>query len=138
MKICLKTYAKRERPEHVVVRIHDRLPGFVHSPCELTCDFHVEGHRDYYRMLLEVQGTLKLACQRCLDDFQCHYHHHSELAVCRSDDMAEKIMASYECIVSETDEVDLIEIITDELHLYCPEKHSDPQACDIIINPTSG
>ena len=138
MEICLKTYAKRERSEHVVIRIEDRLPVFVHSPGELTCDFHVEGQRNYYLILLEVQGTLELTCQRCLGDFQHSYHNKSEIAVCRSDDVAEQLMASYDCMVSEADDVDLVEIITDELHLYCPEKHSDTMMCDVLIIPSAG
>lgn len=138
MKICLRTHAKQDRRAPVRVSIHDRLPVFVKSPCELACDFQVEAHRDYYLLTLDVQGMLELTCQRCLGDFQYDYHNQSKLAVCRSEEVAEKLMASYECIVSEEGEVDLVEIITDELHLYCPEKHSELMACDVLIHQYAG
>jgi len=133
MNICLKTHAKQVKSEHIVMHINDRLPVFIHSPCELACEFKVEAHRNYYLLVLNVKGELNLTCQRCMEDFQYAYHNQSQLAVCVSDEVAETLMSSYECILSDENEVNLVDIITDELHLYCPERHEDLTMCHALI-----
>lgn len=130
MKICLKTYAKQERHKQIPVHLSDRLPVYVQSPCELQCDLQVEAHKNYYLLMMKVQGTLLLTCQRCLGDFSYHYENETKLIVCPSDAIAEQYMDLFECIVSSDGEVDLIDILTDDLYLFCPEKHEDPCACD--------
>lgn len=72
---------------------------------------------------------LILTCQRCLGEFSYHYSNLTEVAVCDSDETAEKMMNQYDCLVS-TNQVDLQEIVTDELHLYAPEFHFDLNECD--------
>lgn len=133
MKICLKKYAKQERNGKVTLNLSDRLPMFISPPCELTCEFQVESQRSYYIIKLNVHGVLSLICQRCLNDFKYEYHNQSNMAVCQTEEDAERLMNSYECIVSLSSEVDLVDIITDELHLFCPEKHEDIVDCGELI-----
>ncbi|MDP3561490.1 MAG: YceD family protein [Legionellaceae bacterium] len=131
MKICLKKYVKQQKTDYLSIKLEERLPGFVQSPCELTYQFQVEQYPNYYLIKLDVKGVLSLVCQRCLGDYQYAYHNQTLLAVCRSETVAEQLMSSYDCIVSETGEIDLSEIITDELHLFCPEKHEDLTQCQV-------
>lgn len=138
MKICLKTHAKQTGSRTVVVCVQERKPERVSSSCELTCVFQVEACQDYYLLTLDVSGTLAITCQRCVADFQQDYTNQTKLAVCASDEIAERLMTSHECIVVKDYEVDLIDIVTDELHLFLPEKHSDLSECDREISGLIG
>lgn len=129
MKINLKKCAKNNQKQTVTLHITSRLPDFILSPCEVVCHFQVIAQHDYDLLETEISGTLNLICQRCLETFPYQYHHAMQLAVCRNDVDAARYMASFECIVSEAGEVDLLEIATDELCLYCPEKHEDLSIC---------
>lgn len=130
MNICLKTHAKQTGSRTVAICIQARKPTRVSSPCELTCVFQVEAYPDYYLLTLDVKGTLEIACQRCLADFQQNYTNQTTLAVCSNDAIAETLMASYECIVAKDYQINLIDIVADELHLFLPEKHADFLECD--------
>lgn len=134
MKICLTTYAKQSEPECIVLTVKERLPERVIRPCELTCTFHVESCGNYYLLTLDTAGTLMVNCQRCLQVFQYDYSNQCKLAVCVSDIVAESLMEDFECIVAEGDQVDLLDILADELHLFAPEKHDNDADCDTEIS----
>ena len=138
MKICLKTYAKQSGLQHVVIKLQERLPEPIHSPCELSCDFHVVGYGDYYLLTLEVAGELTVSCQRCLQAFQHEYRNKSQLAVCVNDTVAEALMEHFECIVADDDQVDLADLLADELYLFSPEVHDDFASCDTEISQLIG
>ncbi len=138
MNICLKTHAKHNGSRTVVIPILERKPARVSSPCEVSCEFSVEALPDYYLLTLHVNGVFDIACQRCLASFQETYTNQTQLAICANDDVAENLMASYECIVVKDYQVDLIDIVTDELHLFLPEKHSDLAECDAEISGLIG
>ena len=130
MKICLKTHAKQAGSQTVVVHVQERKPDRVSSACDLTCTFKVEACSDYYLITLDVHGTLDITCQRCLANFQHEHINRTTLAVCANEDVAETLMASFECIVVNNFQIDLIDILTDELYLFLPEKHLDVAGCD--------
>ena len=138
MKICLKTHAKQTGSRTVQLSIQDRKPAYVTSPCEVTCEFTVEACKGYYLLTLNVSGSFEIACQRCIDDFHHHFENQTQLAVCSNDDVAETLKTSYECIVVNDYQVDLIDIVTDELHLFLPEKHPDPAECELEISGLIG
>ena len=138
MKICLKTFAKQDEPERQVILLQERLPERIMRPCELTCTFHVVSYDDYYLLTLDIAGVLEVRCQRCLHGFQHDYCNQSILAVCASDTVAEGLMEHFECIVAENDQVDLLDILADELHLFSPEKHDDFTDCDTEISQLIG
>lgn len=123
MIICLKTCSKHSVRQHVDIKLSERLPTHIIPDCNLHCDYFVKSFPAYYSLTLDVSGIVTARCLRCLDEYIYDYKNHTELAICRNDEMAEKLMDAYECIVSLDDEIDLREIITDELHLYVPEKH---------------
>ncbi len=131
MKICLKTYAKQGTMTTVKVMLQTRLPIHLEAPVELTCHFQVEHYNDYYLLTHEVVGVLRIVCQRCLEAFQYDYSNTTTLAVCRTEAIAEGLMAHFECMVALEDEVDLSEILTDELVLFSPEKHDDLADCNL-------
>ncbi len=139
MNICLKTQAKQNVPQRMVVKLQDRLPEHISSPCELSCEFQVECvGGDYYLLTLKVTGSLEIRCQRCLNVFQQDYSHQSQLAICQTDEMAETLMANYECTVANDNQVHLIDILTDDLHLFSPEKHQLFTDCDTEISRLIG
>ena len=130
MKICLKTYAKQAGSQTVVIHVQDRKPERVNSTCELTCVFKVEACSDYYLLTLSVSANLEIACQRCLGEFHHEHINQTQLAVCANEEMAESLMESFECIVVNNYQIDLVDIVTDELHLFLPEKHQEIDGCD--------
>lgn len=115
--------AAKAAPETVILSLHERLPNHLISPCQVTCVFQVESFSNYYALTMCVSGALMLTCQRCLEPFRQDYVHESTLALCKSDEVAIDLMSAYECIVIESDEFNLIDIVTDELNLFLPEKH---------------
>ena len=130
MNICLKSKSKEKAEQIVKLLLQERLPYRIHSPCELTCRFHVVSYDNYYVVTLEVLGQLTIICQRCLKSFDKEYHNKSQLAVCMNEALAESLMEEYECIVVNEHELNLIDIVTDELYLFTPEKHENPKDCD--------
>jgi len=130
LKISLKTASHQK----AAVKLSERLPKRVHSPSELAYTAQVTDYNDYYLLSLDVEGTLTITCQRCLQAFQYEYGNHTQLAVCANDAVAEKLMEQFECIVAKDDEVDLDEILTDELHLFAPEKHVNSADCNSEMN----
>lgn len=138
MNICLKTQARQVSSQTVVIQIQERKPERVNLPCELTCVFQVATGSDHYLLTMEVSGKLEITCQRCLAGFQQEYFNKTQLAICASEEIAERLMASYECIVVKNNQVDLVDLITDELHLFLPEKHADFSECDNEISGMIG
>ncbi len=138
MNICLNTYSKQSESQRALITLQERLPERISGPCQLTCDFHVVSYDNYFVLTLDIAGLLVVTCQRCLHVFQVDYCHQSQLAVCVNDAVAETLMEHFECIVAGDHQVDLVEILTDELHLYSPEKHPNPTDCDIEMSQWIG
>lgn len=138
MKICLKTCAKQNERQRAVIKLDERLPEHVLAPSELTCDFHVAHYDDYYLLTLDVSGVLAITCQRCLQVFQHDYSNQTVLAVCATDAIAEPLMEHYECMVVDDEEVDLVDVLTDELYLFSPAKHAFVVDCDDEISQWIG
>lgn len=132
MKICLKSHARQKSSETVSLHLKERLPERLSSPCEVTCEFLVEACSDYYLLTTDVRGTFGVTCQRCLEDFQHEYAHQTTLAVCANDLVANDIMSTYDCMVAVDHQINLIDVVTDELNLFLPEKHLDQEVCAFI------
>jgi uncharacterized protein len=129
MMICLKTASNQSAPTRVQLKLSERLPSFIVSDCTLDCEYLVQQFPDYYLLKLDVSGMLTIQCQRCMGVFIYPYDNHTVLAICRDEVTAENLMEQYECIASSENEVDLVSIVTDELHLYAPEKHAELIEC---------
>ena len=134
MKICLKTRAKEAGIQKITVNLHERLPVFVNSACELSCEYQVERNDNYYLLSLRVAGEVDIICQRCLKVFVHPYHNTSQLAVCNDDNNAQALMEHFECLVSIANQVDLTEILTDDLYLFVPQIHPHLSECDSEIS----
>jgi uncharacterized protein len=130
MRLCLKSLVHHVGSQTVVLQLEKRLPDRLRAPCEVTCVFQAEAFSDYCLLTLTVSGEFTLTCQRCLGVFKQDYLNQTNLAVCVTDATANTLMADFECIVAVDNHIDLIEIVTDELNLWLPEKHSDVAACD--------
>lgn len=133
MIINLKHCVAKKEQQTLSIEIDKRLPNHLSSPCVINCQFIVKSFKDYYLVELKSESTLSVTCQRCLGEFSHSYSNQTELAVCDSDETAERLMSQYECIVS-TEEIDLQELLTDELNLYLPEFHPDFKDCDHEID----
>lgn len=121
----LKTLAKQMHPMQTSLQLNERLPYYIHSPCTVDCEVTVRQEHRYYHLNLKISGQFTISCQRCAKDFPFAYEHSSELAVCVDDDTANRMMIRMDSIVHPEDDLDLIAIVTDDLHLFCPEKHED-------------
>ncbi|CEK10818.1 YceD family protein [Legionella hackeliae] len=134
MLVNLKTAVNKASPESVILELRERLPAHINSGCIVNCQFAVESQNNYFILTLKVNSDLIITCQRCLKEFIYHYVNETKLAVCHSDEMAEKLMDQYECVIAENNHIDLAELITDEFHLYTPELHPETNDCDTEIN----
>lgn len=129
MIICLHTCAAYSEPQQVDITLSERLPPHIVAECNLHCAYSVKSFPDYYILTLDVSGNLPVCCFRCMEIYSYPYTNYTELAICRDEKTAEKCMAEYESLVLDQYKVDLQTILTDELHLYVPEKHSDRYDC---------
>lgn len=129
MLLNLKSSASRVDPLVLELELDERLPVHVTAPCLMNCKCSVQSVDNYFLIMLDVDSTFCMTCQRCLNDYHFHYSNQTILAACHSDEEAEKLMKHYECVVYEDYQVDLKELLTDDLHLYVPESHLDTQDC---------
>ncbi|STX28972.1 metal-binding, possibly nucleic acid-binding protein [Legionella beliardensis] len=134
MLIDLKTCAKTAEPESVQLELTERMPSRVAPPCLLSCSYAAKAMTNYFLLTLNVSGDITIECQRCLTQFLYNYNNSTTLAICDNDAQAEKLMDEYECIVTKNSLVNLVELITDELHLCSPEYHSDITKCDAEVS----
>ncbi len=129
MNICIKTHALQGQKQTHSLLLQDRLPSHIIGPCDMTCDFYVTKMDEDYLLTLELHGEMTIICQRCLNEFQHAYDHHTQLAICFSEANALSHMKHYECIVTDSFEVSLTNIVIDDLFLYSPEKHENSMDC---------
>ncbi|VEG90052.1 YceD family protein [Legionella spiritensis] len=116
--------------QHIELELTERIPSYIDSPVNVQCDYRIEQRDDYYLMSLAVSGHLTVVCQRCLHSFPYHYSNHTDIAICASEEKAEKLMADYDCIVASNYTISLQDLIADELYLYTPENHPEKDTCD--------
>lgn len=129
MNICLKSLAREGQTHEVTLVLKERLPHFVDNPCSIICHYSVKKQDNYYLLTLDLQGDVRLVCQRCLQIYSHLFSRVSTIAICPDDERASKLMEQYDCLVAGQ-LVNLEDIVTDELHLYIPEKHEDERLCD--------
>ncbi|STX51331.1 metal-binding, possibly nucleic acid-binding protein [Legionella busanensis] len=134
MLIDLKTQAKQLENQTVEVYVTKRLPNRIPTPCSLKCIYEVKPIDNYFLLSMQVSGTIEIECQRCLNMFLYDYKNITTLAICNSEASAEKLMEKYECIVANNFFIDLVELVTDELHLYSPEYHLNIDDCDAEVS----
>jgi len=130
MIINLRSSTGKEQPQRIEVELTERFPDNIITPCAVSCSYEVHSYNDYYLLTMQVNGTIQVECQRCLKTFCYPYDNKSTLALCSSEELAEKLMDTYESIVTINGQVDFKELITDELILNCPKKHLDTMDCD--------
>lgn len=129
MNICLKTCAQDANPTTVILVLEKRLPHRVAKACNISCTFQVKKASDHYILDIKASGDIDIICQRCLESFVYAYDNQTKIAVCPNGLVAERLMASFECIDGDQ-LVDLNEILIDDLHLQLPEKHDDVLRCN--------
>jgi uncharacterized protein len=129
----LQELAKQGRQNQTLI-VSDRLPAFLNGPCHLDLSYAIEAEDDFYLIHLSVKGQLSVVCQRCAQEFASSYDNQTTIAVCRTDERAEQILEQYESVVSANWQIDLMELVIDELHLYAPQFHNEISDCDSEIN----
>ncbi len=129
MKLNIQKCQLLEKNGPFIVSITERLPYYIEKVDDVEFYYIVERFKEFYLLTLDLNACVKIQCQRCMHDFDYQYKNVTKIAVCKSEDVADRMMAEYEPLVSLTNEVDLIEIITDDLHLFCPEIHDNLDKC---------
>lgn len=114
---------------HTTIVINERLPLSLQGPILLNCEYKIDKFSNFYLLELAVSGEIIINCQRCTGSFTHNFLNQSKIAICNSDEIAERLMNEYESIVSHNDQIDLSDIVTDELHLYVPEFHTKLVDC---------
>ena len=137
MKLNLKQQSQASEPLKTTIIVEERLPEHLPSACTLNVEVQVKEFNDYYLMDIKNQGMVDILCQRCLQVFAYEFKQQNQLAVCKTEMAAERLMQDYECIV-EGNHVNLVDILTDNLHLYLPQKHLQFEKCDSDISKKIG
>lgn len=80
----------------------------------------------------QVSGTLRLNCQRCLDEFHLTVSPKIKVAVVKNLETAKKLPSQYEPLIAETGKVNLRNWMAEEILLAIPmiPKHEEP--CGMI------
>lgn len=130
MIVNLKTVPLNQSSTSHDVAILTRLPAHISSPAQLTCHCRWSKPDSYYLLTLKASGRLTVICQRCLDPFVAEYQNEALLALCPTEGIAERLLVEHETVVYENDEIDLVELITDELHLDSPRTHDSLEDCN--------
>jgi uncharacterized protein len=129
MKINIQKSQLSEKYGPYLLLINNRLPKHIEKVDRVFFYYTLEKFKEYFILILEVNAELIIECQRCLQNFEYNYRNVNNFAICKSEAVAEKLMNDYEPIVSMNNELDLLEIITDDLHLFCPEVHVNLAEC---------
>ncbi|MFY7698074.1 MAG: YceD family protein [Legionella sp.] len=138
MKISVKIEAKYEQPSPIVIKLSQRLPPHVLAASDVTCSYSIESKDRYYLLEIHAQGNVDILCQRCLQSFSYGYNTTHAFAVCESDDYAHDLMNQYDPIVTANFQVDLVDVLTDNLYLFIPEKHTDITDCGSDVTSLIG
>ena len=133
MNICLKTWARQESASEVTVCLHDRLPAWIRSPCSLTTVVKIEEQAKHYRLSFRLQGTIAICCQRCFEWVDYTYTHQNNIVVLSCDAELVRHSLDEDCIVANAGEINWLDVVTDELHLYAPEIPHARSECDIMF-----
>lgn len=133
MRINFKKNALQGIEDQVQLTLNARLPSHIPGPCVLDCIFSFSSGQDYWLLNFRLQGEIALVCQRCLKTFDFPFNHQGSIAICPSDEIADRLLSHYETIVEPSNQIDLSDIITDELHLHAPQMHESIRDCDAEI-----
>lgn len=108
-----------------------RMPSHVESIGVVHCQYELIKQPDHYQLKLMTQCELTLCCQRCMDSFNYEYQNKTEIGLCDSDKIAEKIMESLDPVVLKGATIPFETLILDELHLYLPLFHQHENLCKL-------
>lgn len=133
MQLCLKALAARHEPQSFAIVLDDRLPQQLSSPCLLEGQIAASVEKDGYRITLSVQSALTVMCLRCLASYQMAYKRSAVLHAYFDERMATQRMGEEEVIVLDSTTLHLSDILTDDLHLFVPDRHIDHTSCDTMI-----
>lgn len=124
LKKCLKDKIYEQE-----LHLSERLPLHYNQPVDIKVQYSVETENDHLLLHLKTSGDINFSCLRCMKEINRQYQNELTIAVTDKEELAEKLMEDYECIVANHYNVNLEDLIIDELHLYGPEKHREGETC---------
>lgn len=94
--------------------------GEQQGDCEVRLDFGVDAQG---RRFIEgwLKADVQLACRRCLEPMPMTLESHFLLGMVASDAMAAELPGSYEPVVVENEQLNLLSVLEDELILSLPQ-----------------
>ena len=107
------------------ITINERLPSHLEAPILLECKYAKITEHNIPILVLSLSGKIGIHCQRCAQPFNYDYENELRIALCSTDEIASRLMDTMEVVVTDLDSINLVDIITDELYLYVPEKHEN-------------
>lgn len=90
---------------------------------EGTVEVQIRFAKDEQRLRVisgEAHGKVRMTCQRCLEPVSVEIDASLNLAVTLTDEQAQNLPRCYDPLIMETDEIELLPIIEDELMLSLP------------------
>ena len=129
MNINLSDASKQKEVSELTLELTDRLPEHIQAPCSIVLRWRLERIDDFYLLYLTFNADLQPICQRCLESFDFVMNDEHVLAICENEQRAEQLMMDYEVITADRGQVDLVHIVTDELHFSAPVFHPESDFC---------
>jgi len=112
MKIYLKNVTDLPEEKIIQIIVSERLPAVMCEPSMVQCSYSIHKKRSKYFFKMHLSGSIQLECQRCLSVWRYAYEN-------------EHILEEDELMIDAEMRIDLVDIVTDDLHLFLPEKHPE-------------
>jgi uncharacterized protein len=130
MNIDVKKKLNRHLSEVQQVVLDERLPEFVADSFPMNFQYQIEDRGEFYLMKLKEFASVPAHCQRCGERWLCDYQNEVELAICPSEQVAEKYQSLYDVIVVPDLILDIKDVLIDNMHLFLPNKHLEVEKCN--------
>lgn len=133
MKIDLRKKLNAPKSEEITLLLKERLPHFIPSSFELTFTYQVMLEGPVYLLSLDKKANIPVICQRCMEITQQEFQHHSQIAICAKEEIAQQYQSLYDVVVIPDLIVNLEDILIDDLYLYLTNVHKNIDQCNINV-----
>lgn len=116
----------------MICQVNEGGSGTAQDEAELKADVRFDiGPDGLPRIGFSVSGQLSLQCQRCLEPVNWPLRLEARLTVLEKEEQTEQIESPFDSVVIDTDGLDLVRVIEDEILAALPmvPVHRDDPAC---------
>lgn len=130
MNIDVKKKSNQNLSEVQKVLLDERLPYYVTESFLMNFQYQIENRGEFYLIKLKEFASIPVQCQRCAEIWFFDYQNEVELAICPSEQVAEKYQSVHDVIVVPDLILDIKDVLIDNMHLFLPNKHLEVDKCN--------